>query len=55
MKIAIEGAGYIDLSNATLFPQHNEMVALDIIFEKVELYLSDVKRKVYTRDMGGNK
>ncbi|MBP3350364.1 MAG: nucleotide sugar dehydrogenase [Bacteroidaceae bacterium] len=37
MKIAVAGTGYVGLSIATLLAQHNEVVAVDIIPEKVEL------------------
>ena len=40
MKIAVAGTGYVGLSLAVLLSQHNEVVAVDI-----------VEDKVYTRDL----
>lgn len=37
MKIAVAGTGYVGLSIATLLSQHNEVVAVDVIPEKVNL------------------
>ena len=36
MKIAVAGTGYVGMSIATLLSQHNEVVAVDIVPEKVE-------------------
>lgn len=37
MKIAVAGTGYVGLSMAVLLAQHNEVVAVDLISEKVEM------------------
>ena len=37
MKIAVAGTGYVGLSLATLLAQHNDVVAVDIVLERVEM------------------
>lgn len=57
MKIAVAGTGYVGLSIATLLSQNNEVVALDIIPEKVEMInkgISPIKDE-YIEDYLKNK
>jgi len=42
MKIAVAGVGYVGLSLATLLSQYNEVIALDIVKEKIEMINSRI-------------
>lgn len=56
MKIAIAGTGYVGLSLAVLLAQHNEVVAVDIVPEKVDLInkklspIQDTEIEAYLRE-----
>lgn len=50
MKITVAGMGYVGLSNAVLLAQHNEVIATDIIKEKVEL-INDKKCPIVDREL----
>ena len=43
MKITVVGIGYVGLSNAILLAQHNKVIALDIVQQKVDIISSDKK------------
>ena len=42
MKIAVAGTGYVGLSIATLLSQNHEVMAVDIVLEKVEKLIKDL-------------
>ena len=46
MNIAVAGTGYVGLSIATLLAQHNHVVAVDVIPEKVD----KINKRIYSRN-----
>ena len=49
MKIAVAGTGYVGLSIATLLAQHNEVVAVDVIPEKVDLINQNTLKNIWLK------
>jgi len=49
MKIAVAGTGYVGLSIATLLAQHNEVVAVDVIPEKVDKINKEFEKQLRSR------
>ncbi|WP_353894452.1 nucleotide sugar dehydrogenase [Proteinivorax hydrogeniformans] len=50
-KIAIAGIGYVGLSNAVLLAQHNDVIAIDIVEEKVKM-INNTRSPIIDQDIG---
>ena len=46
IKIAVAGTGYVGLSIATLLAQHHQVIAVDVIPEKVEMEPLHIGRSI---------
>ena len=51
MNIAVAGTGYVGMSIATLLAQHNHVVAVDVIPEKVEKINKKISHRYNLRQL----
>ena len=55
MKIVVVGSGYVGLSNAVLLAQHNEVVAVDIVKERVEIEVCPIVMSMVSFNLSSHK